>query len=146
MNLPNFFTETGLDRMSERRADEDWVAGLLRDGGTVVIPIWRGRNLVVGPGEAPRAARLSPDHVAGFIKDGAHAMFLGLRDGTPHFAVDLSHMDAPPQALADAAGGAFTEIRAFGHDLPRGEGAILAYVKALANWHRTHLFCGWIAR
>lgn len=42
MILPNFYTETGLDRMSERRSDEDWIAGLLRAGETVVIPVWRG--------------------------------------------------------------------------------------------------------
>ncbi len=139
---PNFYTETGLDRMSERRSDEDWIAGLLRAGGTVVIPVWRGRNLVVGGGEAPRAARLSTDQIAAFIAEGAHAMFLGFREGAAHFAVDLSHLDAAPAALADAAGAEFTEIRTFGHDLPREDGAILAYVKALANWHRTHRFCG----
>jgi len=139
---PNFYTETGLDRMSERRSDETWIAELLRADEAVVIPVWRGRNLVIRHAEAPRAAQLSAAHVAVFLENGAHAMFLGFRGEAPHFALDLSHLDAPPAALAEAAGGEFAEIREFGHDLPREEGAILAYVKALANWHRTHRFCG----
>jgi len=139
---PNFYTETGLDRMSERRSDEAWIAGLLRARETVVIPVWRGRNLVAWQGDAPRAGRLSPEHVAALIADGAQAMFLGFREDAAHFAVDLSHMAEPPVPLAAAAGGEFAEIREFGHELPREEGALLAYVKALANWHRTHRFCG----
>jgi len=139
---PNFYTETGLDRMSERRSDKAWIAELLRAGKAVIIPVWRGRNLVIRGRESPRAAHLSVDHVAELIAGGAHAMFLGFRNDAPHFAVDLSHLDQPPAELAAASGGEFTEIREFGHDLPREEGAILAYVKALANWHRTHRFCG----
>jgi NAD+ diphosphatase len=142
MKPPNFFGETGLERMSERRTDKDWLRVVSESADAVVLPIWRTRNLIVQQGDGPAAVRVSLTEVAAILSDEVHPIFLGLQNGVPHFAIDLSHMD-DPMALPEFSGkGDFTDIRAAGLDLPREDGGLLAYIKALANWHQTHKFCG----
>jgi NAD+ diphosphatase len=142
MKSPNFFGETGLERMSERRTDKDWLRALTESADAVVLPVWRTRNLIVQQGDGPAAVRVSLTEVSAALCDEAHPIFLGFQNGVPHFAIDLSHMD-DPLTLPELSGrGEFTDIREAGLDLPREDGGLLAYVKALANWHHTHRFCG----
>ena len=37
MKSPNFFGETGLDRMSERRTDKNWLRSLTESADAVVL-------------------------------------------------------------------------------------------------------------
>jgi len=142
MKPPNFFGETGLERMSERRTDKDWLRSVTESAAAVVLPIWRTRNLIVQQGDMPEAVRVSLTEISAALIDEAHPIFLGFQNGVPHFAIDLSHMD-DPLALPELSGkGSFTDVREAGLDLPREDGGLLAYVKALANWHHTHKFCG----
>jgi NAD+ diphosphatase len=142
MKSPNFFGETGLDRMSERRTDKDWLRAATESVEAVVLPIWRTRNLIIQQGEGSAAVRVSLTEVSSILNNQVHPIFLGLQDGVPHFAVDLSHMD-DPLALPELSGkGVFTDVREAGLDLPLEDGGLLAYVKAIANWHQTHKFCG----
>ena len=142
MKPPNFFGETGLDRMSERRTDKDWLRTLTESADAVVLPIWRTRNLIVQQGQTPAAVRVSLMEISANLSDAVHPIFLGFQDGIPHFAIDLSHLD-DPLALPELSGkGEFTDIRDAGLHLPRDDGGLLAYIKAIANWHHTHKFCG----
>jgi NAD+ diphosphatase len=142
MKSPNFFGETGLDRKSDRRTDQDWLRALTESADAVVLPIWRTRNLIVQQGGTPAAVCVSYTEVSAILSDEVHPIFLGLRAGVPHFAVDLSHMD-DPLSLPELSGkGEFADIRDAGLDLPLEDGGLLAYVKAIANWHDTHKFCG----
>ena len=142
MKPPNFFGETGLERMSERRTDKDWLRSVTDSAAAVVLPIWRTRNLIVQQGDTPEAVRVSLTEISAALIDEAHPIFLGFQNGVPHFAIDLSHMDNP-LALPELSGkGYFTDVREAGLALPREDGGLLAYVKALANWHHTHKFCG----
>jgi len=142
MRTPNFFAETGLDRMSERRADADWLRALRDSADAVILPVWKTHNLVAQVEETSRAVMLAVREVRGAIAEDTHFVFLGYRGGVPHFAVDLSHHEEP-LALPPLAGrGEFRDIRDVGLDMPRDEGALLAYSRALFHWHRTHGFCG----
>ncbi|MHA1107692.1 MAG: NAD(+) diphosphatase [Alphaproteobacteria bacterium] len=141
MNRPNFYDQSGLDRMSERRADSDWIAKLLSDGETRIMPVWRARNFVV-TGDAPQAAHLAAKDALALIDDGNGPVFLGLKEGIAHFSVDLSHIEDPAGIPALSVRGEFVELRDIGALLSRDEGSILAYARALAHWHRHHRFCG----
>ena len=142
MKSPNFFGETGLERMSERRTDKDWLRSVSESVDAVILPIWRAKNLVVQQGDLPTAVRVSYTDVSAILDNTAHPIFLGFQNGIPHFTVDLSHLD-DPLALPELSNkGDFTDIREAGLHLPREDGGLLAYIKAIANWHQTHKFCG----
>ena len=142
MKSPNFFGETGLERMSERRTDKDWLRSVSESATAVVLPIWRAKNLIVMQGDMPAAVRVSYTEVSAILSNDTQSIFLGFQDDIPHFAVDLSHMDDPLALPEFSNKGDFTDIREAGLHLPREDGGLLAYIKALVNWHQTHKFCG----
>lgn len=142
MKSPNFFGETGLERMSERRTDEGWIQSLTEAADAVILPIWRTRNLIAQVNDAPMAVRIALTEIRHILTEEAHPIFLGYRDGAPHFAVDLSHMEEPTELPELNGRGEFTDIREHGLHMPREDGGLLAYIKAIANWHHTHKFCG----
>ena len=141
MERPNFYDQSGLDRMSERRNDEKWIRALLETSETRIMPIWRAKNLVEG-GAEPRAAHLAVEDAKALSGAGGELVFLGVKQGIAHFSVDLSHIDDPAGVPELAERGEFVELRSVGALLSRDEGSILAYARALAHWHRHHRFCG----
>lgn len=142
MRAPNFLAGATIDRAAHRRKDEGWLAERLRDPETRVLPLWRSQNLVVGEDE-PRAAAISALEAAGLLAaEGAQPVLLGMLDGAACFALDLSALDDPSTALAAAPGSRFVGLREVGALLPRGDGALLAYARAMMSWHRRHRFCG----
>ena len=138
---PNPYAITGLDRMAMRRGDIAWLRELLAAPETVIVPLWRARNLVYVE-DGPRPAHLSAAEAAALLENGVETLFLGLRGGVAHFAVDLSHVEDPHGAFGLAPGAKFVELREVGPDLAPEDGGLLAYARGLAHWHRTHRFCG----
>jgi NAD+ diphosphatase len=148
---PNVFAGSPLDRADHRRKDQAWIAHRLADPSTQVLPVWRGRNLVFGmEGPAPGLAALP----AAALGDGLRARpwaFLGLRDDTPYFALDLSSLDEPLTAPMGAqvgapagapVGASFEDLRRIGADLPAEDASILAHARGLMHWRSRHRFCG----
>jgi NAD+ diphosphatase len=139
MKDANFYAG-GLDRAGRFRKDQAWLAERLTHATSRFVPVWRGENLVVAIGGAePRAALLPRQSVAAVVGE---AILLGLSAETAYFAIDLSGHDAPLEAIGDAPGMAFTDLRRVGPLLPRQEGALLAYARGIAYWHSRHRFCG----
>jgi NAD+ diphosphatase len=141
MRAPNFYAETGLDRMALRRGDEAWLAELLAHADSVILPVWRARSLVLRGAETPQPIMLSGAEAAALL-EGAVTLFLGMRQGRAHFALDLSHHDEPHAHPLLAGKGEFVDLRDVGPDMGAEEGGLLAYARGLAHWHRTHRFCG----
>ncbi|MGE0259920.1 MAG: NAD(+) diphosphatase [Alphaproteobacteria bacterium] len=126
------------------------------------MPVWRSQSLVVEiEGGGLRAVILGAEAVALTLASGdgeidewlarGSIVFLGLIDDRPHFALDLSAHDAPLDRLRQPglaaagiaeAGLRFGDLRQFGADLARQEGALLALARAMAFWHSRHRFCG----
>lgn len=128
------------DRAGERRLDAEWLAAEIAAGRGRVLPVWQDRNLVSGfPGGAPRAAFLNGEIASGLIGAGEGAIFLGVADGGPVFAVDVS---ARAEIEAAFGLGAYAEIRGLSALLPPEEAALLATARGLCHWHRSHRFCG----
>jgi NAD+ diphosphatase len=125
------FAGNPLDRASERRRDQDWVAGLLDLPETRVLPLYRLMPEVVDPTrpklEWQPVARWRP-----LIAEGTTSVFLGLGAGCAHFALDASSAAAPAER---------SDARSLAPLLSAGEAAILAEARSLIDWHARHRFC-----
>ncbi len=124
-----------LDRAAQRRADALWLARCLADPASRVLAVWRNRSLVVETPDPAAALLAAGERWAG----AGEVAFLGLAGSRAHFAVDLSHLDQPPDL---AEGARFVDLRAVGPLLSQGDGALLAYARGLMHWHARHRFCG----
>src|SRR5258706_14426839 len=142
MLAPNFYVAENFERAAHRRKDEAWLDARRTDPKTLIVPVWRARNLVA-LGEPPVA--LFPDITltARFGEDPL--IFLGETPEHPYFAWDLSVIDeaeAQDLARAYAPSAEFVDLRRVGALLPRRDGALLAYARGVTHWHSRHRFCG----
>ena len=143
------FGGSGLDRAAALRGDAAAIAGLLAGGQ--VLPLWRGKPLLA---DGAGLAWVAAGHDV--LAQAAPAVFLGLDDGTPRFAADISDWapDAGGQAVQHGffdgseqqhpslpASHRFAELRAAMLRLSRREGELAATAKAVLQWHRSHRFC-----
>lgn len=140
------FGGSGLDRAAHLRATADTLWPSAR-----VLPVWRGKVAVCEPA---RLGMLTADHP--LCRDQQpRAIFLGLDEGVPVFAFELTGWDGPPDAPEPGGfldttlqvhpdqpdGHGFGELRAFMNDLTPREAELAATSLALINWHRNHGFC-----
>jgi NAD+ diphosphatase len=149
------FGGSGLQRRAELRGDAAALAALAARPGAGVIPLWRGKPLVSGEGEALRIARLPPVHP---VFDAARAtpVFLGVEEGEGIWARDISgwepedvdlsslglFLDPTEQRHPDLdADTRFAELRAVMTRLTPRDAELAATAKAVIGWHETHGFC-----
>jgi NAD+ diphosphatase len=137
MATPNFYAGLVLDRMAERRRDDEFILGLLAVPTTCIVPVWRGFNLI-GTDSEPRAVFVT----AGQWRPGGEVTFLGMAGTTAYFATDLSSLDQREAEARLAGIGQFVDLRSVGPVIDRQSGALLAYARGLAHWHARHRFCG----
>ncbi|TVQ36807.1 MAG: NAD(+) diphosphatase [Wenzhouxiangella sp.] len=126
-----------LDRASLLRADPDWVARAWQQPGTRLVAVWRNCSLLrMGGNERAEAVCLDVTPSIAFDD----AVFLGLDDEIALFAIDLSDQDDP--AIAAAPEASFVDLRRYGPLLDDRDAGLLAYARAMLNWHRNHQHCG----
>lgn len=126
----------GIDRAAELREDPGWIEQALKQAGSRVIAVWRSRSLLrISRPDRPQAVRLGLEHIG----DPAEAVFLGLEDRTAVFAVDWSDREDPEPELDN--GSSFVDLRRFGPLLDGREANLLAYARAMVDWHRSHRYC-----
>ncbi len=131
------YAEARIDRAAERRDDPDWVEQALQQPDTRIIAVWRSRHLLyVSESEQPRAVRLRPED----MDDRGELVFLGMEESVALFAVDLSDHGEDEPELEDEA--SFVDLRRYGPLLDGSDANLLAYARAMVNWHRNHRFCG----
>ena len=142
------FGGSGLDRAAALRKNPEMLDAALARG--TVLPVWRGKPLLNGrdPGWLPQ------DHPV--LAHGGPAIFLGLDEGKPCFAADISPWS--PEAGAEAIEAGFFDASiqrhpALGPDWGFGElrgvmtvltpraAELVATAKAVLQWHRSHGFC-----
>ncbi|MGH7004819.1 MAG: NAD(+) diphosphatase, partial [Alphaproteobacteria bacterium] len=138
----NFYADSGLDRVSEKRKDAAWVAARLADPASRFVPVWRSRNYV-DPQEA-HAILLQGELGCVMAPGEIEPVLLGIAGEVAYFAVDISHVEGGENgpALIQAARATFLDLRLVGPRLSRNEGSILAYARGMLTWHRRHRFCG----
>jgi NAD+ diphosphatase len=140
MKAPNFYAAAGIvDRAGWRRKDPDWLAARLTDPESRFVPVWRSQNLVLSlAGATPQAAFLQRHNVTA----EGECVLLGIVEERAFFAVDLSHIETPLEALRGDLPLEFTDLRRVGPLLARHEGSLLAYARGITYWHSRHRFCG----
>jgi NAD+ diphosphatase len=133
------FSGNPLDRAMNQRREDAWVAEQLAASESRYLVFAELKVLAREDGGAE--LHWLDDSLRAHLDEGCVPVFLGLRDGVPHFAVDVSGMD---DLLAEAKieNAVFTDSRRIATDLPEGEAGILAQARALLDWHRRHRFCG----
>ena len=124
-----------LDRASERRDDGDWIAKLLDDPDTRLLPLRDLKPFTRGT----TVPALDWQPVAPWreqIDAGAPLIFLGLGDGRAHFAIDAAGANVAPDVDTE-----LIDVRALAPTIAAGEAAILAEARSLLDWHARHRFC-----
>lgn len=152
------FGGSGLDRAAHVRDDAAALRGALADPSARCVLMWRGKPLVVGAAR-DALAKLAMDHPVLTAGHGGvidMLVFLGLDDGAPRFACDIS--DWQPQDLDTASLGlfldpseqyhpalpqdhVFAELRRLMTRLNRRDAELAATARAILGWHQSHGFC-----
>ncbi|NIR31623.1 MAG: NAD(+) diphosphatase [Gammaproteobacteria bacterium] len=136
----NWFVCYGVDRITHRRRDPEWVAQRVAGGAVRIVPVWRSRNLVAGE-DTLRAAVLAPRDLDVYLAALDTLILLGEDTDATYFAIDLPGEDEAP-ALRLSAHGSFQDLRSVAPLLDPREGGLLAYARAMTYWHRHHRYCG----
>ena len=144
------FGGSGLDRVAQLRSKPEELARLAATPDAALVLLWRGRPLMRN---REALEPLPMDHPT--LAAAGPPIFLGLDDGAPRFAADLSGWEPedPPEtpvALLDRSqtqhpgmpeDTAFVELRAAMAALSPRDAELAATAKALLGWHATHSFC-----
>jgi NAD+ diphosphatase len=137
LDSPLQYADAGIDRAAERREDRRWIEQALRRTDTQLIAVWRSQSLLcIAEPERPCAVRLCVDQ----RMDPDEVVFLGMEAEGALFAVDISDQEGPALDLAPAT--SFFDLRRFGPLLNARDANLLAYARAMLNWHRNHRYCG----
>ncbi len=136
----NYFSTWFMDRMSDRRRDDAWLAAQREAERTRFIPVWQLKNLFTA-GEVPQPVFLSPYQVRDFLPRAESTVLLGVLADRAYFAIGLpSDAESAPSELVEL--GEFRDLRWIAPLLDEREGALLAYARAMTYWHVRHRFCG----
>lgn len=134
------FSGNPLDRGDVQRRDEDWLAQAARDPRSRFLPLWQ-LDILLCNGNGAELGWVAPADIERLAVDGP-PVFLGLMDGTAHFAVDVSTVEEPLRELNLEEPWSFVEARAAAAQLKPEDVGILAHSKSQVDWHRRHRFCG----
>ncbi len=134
---PNTLATATLDRVSDRRAEAEWVATEWSSSATRVHIVWRGTFPVQGD----RSSFTDPSAITSF-DEHATPILLGVIDGVTHFGVDLSTHDRDAIERLSSPDAMLSGLREVAGLLHADDANLLAATSGLATWHAKHRFCG----
>jgi NAD+ diphosphatase len=129
------FAGNPLDRVSQRRQDAGWVASLLEDPATRVLPL-HGLKPQIRHSSATALEWQSVAPWRPLIDDGCTLILLGMREDRAYFALDATSAEMPSYGDSVAM-----DARAAAPIIDGGEAAILAEARSLIDWHVRHRYC-----
>ena len=138
MTAAQIFAGNPLDRGERERRDEDWIRRASLDDDSRFLLLWKL--------EAPLSAEPDPSLVwttreaLDSLGLETEPVLLGLLDGIPHFAADISSLDDPTRALPNSDA-SFVDRRSAAVVLPAADAGILCQASAQLSWHSSHRFC-----
>ncbi len=138
MTTPLVFAASPLDRASHLRKDGAWLSAALDSEASRFLPFHRLNVLVKA--EKPELAWANPS-IRSVMDARTGAVFLGLREGLAHFAVDLSGLHDPVTELGLAGAANFSDVRQVAASLPGGDASIVAQGRQMLDWHTRHRYC-----
>lgn len=143
-----FYTQSTVDRADHIRKDVDELSKLWHHGEARIVPVWNNKSLVVKNTDQSdaHAVFLTREHAP----SNGQRVFLGLDEGIPYFAQDVSELDEQ-QAIdltrhASSRNGKqdhseFLDLRQAGPMLSAQDGSLLAYARGLVFWNANTRFC-----
>ena len=140
-----YYRDLNLDRASEPRKNRRWLRQQWTRQQCRVFVLRHDKSLMRqdDAAEVPQAVRLKRDELDALDieVDFEQAVFLGLEQDRPLFALDLSPHDE--EQLHPLLGdNEFIDLRNIGWLLDAQQAAQLAYARGLLFWNRHHRFCG----
>ncbi len=136
----NFLTSENLNRLSEKRDDENWITKQLEKPNTLFILLWQEKNLF-NLSKEPKVVFLSKSDLSAFWKDSLSPTLIGELDNKIFFSISLEYIDINIEKQYSDFG-VFASLRKYAALLSRSEASLLAYANALNNWQKHHRFCG----
>ncbi len=134
----NSLSGAPLDRCSKLRRDPEWLRIAFHDPAARILCYCNGEPLMRGGVESPEPILLSG--AGNHAIEPSQAIFLGVEQGTPVFALDRPRSEDFGQGDVRARG-VPTDFREIAAMMSRPAGALLAYGRALLLWHAKHPFC-----
>ena len=132
--VTHVFAGNPMDRGEVERRDEGWLAAQAGNPASRMLPLWQ-LNVPVSAGQT--LAWLSVDDWRR-LGVSAEPVFLGLRDGRAHFAVDVSGAD---RGDLEQGGVTFEDARNAAEYLSGPDSGIAAQARSQLSWHGRHGFC-----
>src|SRR5271167_763793 len=114
------FAGNPLDRAGERRRDAAWIASLLDEPGSRLIPL-RDLKPPIRNGGAVELDWQQVGPWRALIEAGSTLVLLGIAQGRAHFALDATGADLPPDPATENI-----DVRTLAPLIAGGEAAILA--------------------
>jgi NAD+ diphosphatase len=139
MRPPHIFAGNPFDRGDVLRRDDGKLAELFADPKSRVLPMWQLNVLVKTDASTTLGWVTSAD--LNRLDIDVKPVFLGFRDGSPHFALDISEIHDPVHELNLPESWRFEEARSAAMELPGPETGIVAQSRAQLDWHARHGFC-----
>ena len=133
------FSASPLDRASHLRRDVAWLSAALESEASRFLPFHRLNVLVKA--EKPELAWANPA-IRSVMDARTGPVFLGLRDGLAHFAVDLSGLHDPVTELGLAGAANFSDVRQVAASLPGGDASIVAQGRLTCDSFGGLRWCG----
>ena len=137
--MTHIFAGNPLDRADRQRRDPAWIEAAYRDPNSQVLP-FSHLNVLIDASAGSTLGWISAAHIARLEVD-VPPVFLGLRNGVAHFALDISAIGDPVHELALDDARSFQDARMAAMALAIPDTGIVAQSRAQLDWHRRHRFC-----
>jgi len=149
MTLIHTFAGNPIDRADAQRRDAQWLADAANNPQSRLLPFSQ-LNVLLHHGSdsdldldldsGPELGWMSQQDVAR-LEIEQPPIFLGLLQGEPAFAIDISELGDPIHELNLDESWRFEDCRMAAMRLDTPQTGIVAQARAQLNWHRTHRFC-----
>jgi NAD+ diphosphatase len=132
----NYLAGPYIERLAHLRKDDARIRAALNDPEAWLVPVWRTQNLVLRT-----QSGFAAEFVRGFSRfEGLPTEPILLGELQDHFCFALELPgDSNPVLDTNAQ---FMDLRTVAGDLPREQGGVLAYARAMVLWRERHRFCG----
>ncbi len=140
MSYPHTFSGNPLDRADAMRRDEATIAQAASHPDSRYLLLWNLNVLTIADPAGPSLGWLNQQDIARLGID-LPPILLGLDNGVPHFALDVSALGDPIHELNLGPPWQFDDARRAAMGLPMSDSGVLAQARSQVDWHRRHQFC-----
>jgi NAD+ diphosphatase len=139
LNISHVYSGNPVDRGEKERRDDQWIAARAQDPTSKFLPL-RDLNVLVTAGGKDGLGWVGTADLKRMDVE-SDSIFLGILDGSAHFAVDISGQEKAVAELSEGNGFRFVDARAVTDMISGPDSGIVAQARAQINWHNRNAFC-----